>query len=63
MPREKEGYRANLEMLMEAFPGRLTVKATELSKWFGQDVRTIKRYYPIKPDGTISLVTLARCLS
>ena len=63
MPREKEAYRDNLEMLMQVFPGRLKVKATELSRYFGQDVRTIKRHYPISDDGTISLATLARCLS
>lgn len=63
MPREKEAYRDNLERLMEVFPDRITVKATELSKYFGQDVRTIKRHYPIKEDGTISIVTLASYLS
>lgn len=63
MPREKEGYRETLEMLMMVFPNRFTVKATELSKWLGKDVRTIKKHYPIKADGTISLAMLARCLS
>lgn len=63
MPREKEGYRDNLELLMKLFPNRLTVKATELAKLFDKDVRTIRKHYPINADGTISLATLARCLS
>lgn len=63
MPREKEAYRDNLEMLMKVFPDRLTIKATELSKYLDQNVRTIKKNYPFREDGTISLATLARCLS
>ena len=63
MPREKENYRTNLEILMKLFPRRIAVKASELAKVMGIDTRTVKRKYQIGPSGMISLATLASKLS
>lgn len=64
MPREKEAYRDNLTMLMEAFGGRSVVTPTEVAKWMHRDIRTVKRDLKdiIKPIG-ISVASLARYLS
>ena len=63
MPREKENYRTNLEILMKLFPGRIAVKASEIAKVMGIDTRTVKRKNQIGSSGMISLATLASKLS
>lgn len=41
MAREKEGYRENLELLGEAFPGKKMLTVEEVSDYLGCDRRTI----------------------
>ena len=41
MAREKEGYRENLELLGEAFPGKKMLTVEEVSAYLGCDRRTI----------------------
>ena len=41
MAREKEGYRENLEILGEVFPGKKMLTVEEVSDYLGCDRRTI----------------------
>lgn len=45
MPREKEMYRENLAMLIEAFPDKKLLYPRDVAKWAGRDRRTIIKYY------------------
>ncbi len=63
MSREKEAYRDNLERIIEAFPDKEIITASELASWLGLNIRTVYKYFPIKKGVGISKATLARCLS
>ena len=62
MPREKESYRDNLELLLEAFPNQKLLSPTDVSRWAGKDRRSMKKlYFGSKP--LISIAELARRIS
>lgn len=61
--REKEGYRDNLERVLEAFPGREVLKPAEVARWLHMDPKTVRKAFPFKPHFGISVATLARCLN
>lgn len=63
MPREKEGFRDNLERLDQAFPGREIISAADVADFTGLHITTVRKIYPIKPRIGISKVALARALS
>ena len=55
MPREKEDYRNNLELLLEAFPDRKLLSISDVAKWAGRDRRVIKKlYFKDKPFVTVA---------
>ena len=64
MPKENEAYQENYMQLWDYFHGRPIVKVSEVARWMGKDVRTVKRQLAeiITPAG-ISIVTLAHYLS
>lgn len=61
MPREKEGYRDNLERLNEFFPQTELLSIQDLIKFTGRDRSTVKKYFPFK-DNYISKCEAARAL-
>ena len=63
MPRERVGYRENLQDILEFSNNRrlLTLEDVRLYTGF-RDNRTLKRRFPFK-DGFISAATLALCLT
>jgi hypothetical protein len=61
MPREREGYRENYEMLLDRFPGKVMLTLREVSHMFEIDPRTAAKRYPFQ-NRTISIPTLARCM-
>lgn len=68
MAREKESYRDNLELLMQAFPGKSALNQSEVARYLGIDRRTAGKKYSFsnKKKGcrsTISLAVLAREMS
>ena len=65
MPRELEGYRPQLELLTDMFPGRAAIGITECQSALGIDRRTLlaDRRFPARHVGnkyTVSLTELAR---
>ena len=63
MPREKEGFRDNLERLDEAFPGKELLTQREAAAYCGVCRQTIAKYVPAVPGGAkISKTSLARYL-
>lgn len=72
MPREKEGYRDQLERLSERFPGRETIYITEACEVVGlcRDTLLLDKTFPAKRPGgkkngriVVPLVALARWMS
>lgn len=65
MPREAEGYRPQLELLTDLFPGRAAIGITECQAVLGLDRRTLlaDRNFPARQIGskyTVPLTELAR---
>ena len=68
MPREKEGFRDNLAVLMEMFPGRATITIPEAARVIGMKPETYRadRSWPRVSKGkqeVVSLGDLARRIS
>ena len=61
--REKEFYRDNLAMLMEAFPGQKLLSPKEIAKWANKDSRTIRKHYFAKDQAYITIPQLASKIS
>lgn len=62
MPREKEGFRDNLERLNEFFPDHELLNVTDLMRFTGRDRRTVTKFFNFKGN-FISKVEAARALS
>lgn len=63
MPREKETYRMNLERICEAFPNKEMLTATEIARFWGKDVRTVKKAFPHMKFSGVSKAKLASYMS
>lgn len=68
MPREKEAYRDNLEILRDMFPGRITISIPEAAKAIGMKPENYRadRSWPRIAKGkqeVVSLGDLARRVS
>lgn len=61
MPREKEGFRDNLERLNDFFPNMELLSIQDLIKFTGRDRATVKKYFPFK-GSYISKVEAAKAL-
>ena len=62
MPREKEDYRANLEILNEMYPDRVMLTIPETMQVMGfRSVNTAKKYIPFV-HCRVSKATLARLM-
>ena len=66
MPRELEGYRPQLELLTDMFPGRAAIGITECQAALGIDRRTLlaDRRFPARHVGnkyTVSLTEKFSC--
>ena len=60
MPREKSGYRANLELLNKRFPDKEALNATEVAAFLGRSRQTVKKHIPFNSMGLITKADLAR---
>lgn len=60
MALEKEGYRDNLERIVEFFPGKEMLTVGEVSKFLGLDPRTAKKMFKFNDFRYISVASLAR---
>ena len=45
MGREKESYRDNLELLIQAFPDKNIVCCADIVRWSGRNKRLVKKLY------------------
>lgn len=68
MAKEREDYRANLEMLQAKYPGRCSLSIKEACTVMGRDRRTLlkDRAFPARMVGykyVISIPALARYMS
>lgn len=66
MPREKEGFRDQLESVLEAFPGGEVLSVADVCRYTGLDHRVVVKRYPFSKglDGkrTITRTMLARSM-
>lgn len=63
MSRERQGYRENLQDILEFSGGRRLLTVTDVKNYTGlSDHRSIKRRFPFR-DNCISAATLALCLT
>ena len=62
MPREKEGFRDNLERLNEKFPDKELLSRCDVADFLGIHRTTVARWFNFSVHGYISKVTLARAL-
>ena len=68
MAREKQDYRANLEIIREAFPDKATLSMKEVTSFLRRDRRTLlkDRTFPAQMVGgkyAITITGLARYMS
>lgn len=63
MPREKESYRDNLELLLEAFPDKKMLSKKEVQRYTGLDYATVCKLFTFNQCNKISVATLARQMS
>lgn len=63
MPREKESYRDNLELILEAFPDTKLLTAQDVAKWAGRDRHLIRKLYFNPGEKYITPAMLARRIS
>ena len=63
MPRERYGYRENLQDILDYFNGKRLLSTGDVRAYTGiQDNRTLKKRFPFN-GGYIGAVTLALCLA
>lgn len=63
MALENKYYRDNLEEILKYTGGKHLLSIQDVKGFTGlSDPRTVRKYYPMTPDGHISAATLARCL-
>ena len=61
MPREKDGYRDNIELLNERFPDKQMLTYAECAEFMGCSLRTAQRKIRINPAiGRITKADFAR---
>ena len=63
MPREKEGYRDELEQLLNFFGARRVLTVSDVARYTGRDRDWCKNTYGIIPKKGITVVALARAMS
>lgn len=63
MPKEKESFRDNIELISEQFPGRLQITQTEAASVLGINRRYISKYVKINSFGKVGIADLARAIS
>lgn len=65
MPREKETYRDNLELLMRIFPGVGAISIEQAAQYYGVSRKTLERDKTLPRDAhnRIPLPSFARWLS
>lgn len=63
MALENKYYRDNLEEILKYTGGKHLLSIQDVKGFTGiSDPRTVRKYYPMTPDGHISAATFARCL-
>ncbi|WP_312645353.1 hypothetical protein [Hydrogenoanaerobacterium sp.] len=62
MPREKESYRDNLELILASFPGKSMLNKKEVATFCGLDYATVNKLFEFTHN-YISVAKLARQMS
>jgi len=62
LPLEKESYRENLRMLLEAFPEKKEIMCSEFARYLGRDRRYVRKRYFTKAK-YLTLAELASKIS
>lgn len=62
MPREKEGFRDEMEQLLSFFGERRVLNSKDVARYTGRDYRWCKRVYGIETGKGITVTALARKL-
>lgn len=62
MPREREGYREQLEDITTFFGDKRVLNVNDVVRYTGLDYRTVRRRYNIDASQGITTVQLARRL-
>lgn len=66
MPREKDGFRDQLESIIKAFPDKECLSVTDVSNYTGLSRSTVMKRFPFAVSGgggkRITRTMLARCL-
>ncbi len=57
MPRERKGYRDQLESILERYPDRECLTPQEVADYCGRDVRTVTRLFPFVGQGRTRFIT------
>ena len=63
MPREKAGYRDNLELLNMKFPDKEMLDIREVMSFTGMCYNTVKKYIVFGPGNRVTKADLARQVS
>lgn len=63
MPREKELFRDNLELLLQAYPTQKVLSLKDVMDYTGRGYRYCKKHYNITGRDGISITKLASLLS
>lgn len=63
MPREKKGYRDNLERLNERFPDKELLSRADIISFTGQSRKVVDRLFPPTLSQYISKADFARMIS
>lgn len=65
MPREKDGFRDQLESIIKAFPDKECLTVTDVAQYTGWTRNTVAKRLPFVGEGkgkSITRTILARCL-
>lgn len=62
MARTMEGYDQQRARIEQIFPGRMSLKVSEVAAAEGLDPRTVRKRFPFCPDGMISVEDYIRTL-
>lgn len=65
VPREKDGFRDQLESIIKAFPDKECLTVSDVARYTGYSRNTVSKKYPFVEQGgskSITRTILARCL-
>ena len=63
MTKNEQAYRDNLELIMKAYPEKMVLTVTEVSRYTGKDRKWCRKYLGVGGKSGTSITGLARALS